>query len=576
MTADPTAIFTPVLIAIYFFAFVLRRHRLPQRKAAPLSPPQATPRPVPKTPKELEAAIAIEEGKPKSVHLAILLHRLSQLRAQEGCLLQAERIADRVSQLLHELPEIGQQDSLAASEHHVALLRALGRTMDAERIQRLIVERVVQSAGNPTLAPARARLTLAALLNVSGRFAEAGQLLRKGLEDCDAALRCADPPTASAVSGVLGDLAFRFFEQGAYADADRTFRRKLEIDRQRLGENCPELVQTLDALARLAVIQRRPEEARSYLERALRLLDEARGRLHPEVAVVARKLGTLLLESGSFTEAEDLLLRNLEIQQHSLGSEHIELVGPLRMLANLHRLQGRLHDAERRLREILALLEHARGSEHPDLVRPLDDLADLLVTQLRFADAEAALQRALKIARLHLTPEHPLITEVLDGLARLAARHGRVQESEAFLAEALEHRGNILGKDHPELAFRLIGLADAQTAQAKPLAVERLLQRSLHILETRFGPDHSQLVGVLQRLSAVLFQRRDFAGALKYLERALAIAESALEPSNPALLQLVDSQTILFEQLGRRAEADHNRDRAKLLRDARMKRETIN
>jgi tetratricopeptide (TPR) repeat protein len=531
---------------------------------------------LPKTPEELEAAIAVEERRPESVHLAILLHRLSQLRAQEGSLREAERIADRVSRLLHDLPDIGHQDLLAAREHHVALLRALGRIPDAERIQRLIVERIVQSAGEPSLAPARARIALAAILNTSGRFAEAEQLLRRALEDCEAAIRSANPPTVAAVSGALGDLAFRFFEQGAYSDAEGAFRRKLDNDRQRLGENSPELVQTLDVLARLFVIQRRPEEARTHLEWALRLLDSARGRLHPEVGVIARKLGTLLVESGSFTEAEDLLLRNLEIQQHSLGNEHIELVGPLRMLVNLYRLQGRLNDAERRLREVLALLERARGSDHQDLVRPLDDLADLLVTQLRLAEAEAVLRRALEIARLHLTPEHPLVTEILDGLARLAARQGRVHESEAFLAEALQHRENMLGKDHPELAFRLIGLADAQTAQAKPLAVERLLQRSLSILETRFGPDHSQLVGVLQRLSAVLFQRRDFAGALKCLERALAIAESALEPSSPALLQLIDSQTVLFEQLGRRAEADHNRDRAKLLRDGRMKRETIN
>ena len=575
MPADPIAIVSPIVLAACVYMFVLSTRR-PQRKRAGAPKPPVPPRALPKTLEELEAAIASEEGRPKSLHLATLLHRLSQLRGQEGRLLEAEQIADRVSELLRDMPEVGHQDLIAASEHHVALLRALGRMADAERIQRRVVEISERSYLRPSLAFTRPRIALAAILNVSGRFDEAGRLLREAFEDCEAATGSADRPTALALSGVLGDLGLRFFEQGAYADAERVFHRKLETDCQRVGEESPELVQTLDLLARLAVIQRRPNEARAHLEQALRLLGTARGRLHPEVALIARKLATLFVESGNFTEAEGLLLRNLEIQQHNLGPEHLELVGALRAIANLHRLQGRLNDAEGRHRELLSLLEHARGTTHLDLVRPLDDLADLLVTRLRFREAEAILRRALEIARHELPPEHPMITEALDGLARLVARQGRVEESEAFLAEVLQLREQVLGKEHPELAFRLIGLADAQIAHAKPFVVERLLQRSLSILEMRFGPDHFQLVALLQRLSAVLFQRRDFAGALQYLERALAIAESTLEPGDPALLQLVESQTVVLEQLGRRAEADHNRDRAKLLRDASVKRETIN
>ena len=179
MVADPSfipPIIFPIVVAVLIAA--LFRGRSSRTPPAPKQERERNPTSGP----ELEAAIAAREGKPPSFEIAVWMHRLSQFRAEEGRLLEAERLADRVSQLVRDLANVGHEEMIGAWEHHVALLRAVGRVTDAERVQRSIVE--LSERIHPPRSPqlTRQRVLHATILQHCGRNKDAECVLREACE----------------------------------------------------------------------------------------------------------------------------------------------------------------------------------------------------------------------------------------------------------------------------------------------------------------------------------------------------------------------------------------------------------
>ena len=110
------------------------------------------------------------------------------------------------------------------------------------------------------------------------------------------------------------------------------------------------------------------------------------------------KTGRYLYDHARYDEAEAFLRHNLRIVEQALGPDHPDVAKPLQGLAALYREQGNYAEAEPLYQRALRISEQAYGPDHPDVANPLQGLAALYREQGNYAEAEPLYQRALRIS----------------------------------------------------------------------------------------------------------------------------------------------------------------------------------
>jgi tetratricopeptide (TPR) repeat protein len=238
--------------------------------------------------------------------------------------------------------------------------------------------------------------------------------------------------------------------QGLYDKAAPWYEQCLEVTKNRLGEEHPDVASSLNNLAALYDSQGRYSEAEPLCQKALELSKRLLGEEHPDVASSLNNLAGLYYSQGSYSEAEPLYQQALELRKRLLGEEHPDVASSLNNLAALYDSQGSYSEAEPLYQQALELRKRLLGEEHPDVAQSLNNLALLYYSQGRYPEAEKLYQQALELRRRLLGEEHPDIAQSLNNLAGLYDSQGRYTEAKPLYLQALEICEQHLGVNHPQ------------------------------------------------------------------------------------------------------------------------------
>jgi CHAT domain-containing protein len=347
----------------------------------------------------------------------------------------------------------------------------------------------------------------------------------------------------------------RLFGQGKYADAIPIAQRYFELARQRHGEDHPEFVTAITALAAGYRAQGRLAEAEPLYRRGLAIVTKARGPDHPDVAQLLNDLAGLYQDQGRLAEAEPLYKRSLVIREMALGPEHISVGASLNNLANLYQAQGRLAEAEPLYRRDLAIIRKAQGNDHPAEGALLANLAALYRAQGRLAEAEPLLRRSLTLIEKAIGAEHPQVATLLNSLAGLYQDQGRLAEAEPLFRRGLAIAEKALGAQHPTVGTSLNWLAGLYLAQGRFAESEPLYLRSLAIAEKALGPEHPGVSLALNNLAELYRNQARYAEAEPLYRRSLAIHEKTLGPDHGNVALSLNNLALLHRNQGRLGEA---------------------
>ena len=365
-----------------------------------------------------------------------------------------------------------------------------------------------------------------------------------------------------AVADSLNNLAWLYYEQSRYGEAEPLYDRALTIYEAAHGLDHPWVASTLNNLALLYWEQGRYEEAEPLYERALSIKEAVYGPEHPSVATTLNGLALLYEEQGRYGEAEPLYERALSIYEAALGPNHPRVASTLNNLALLYAEQGRYGEAEPLYERVLSITEAAYGPDHPDVAATLNNLALLYREQGRYGEAEPQYDRALSIYEAVHGPDHPDVATTLNNLAWLYWEQGRHGEAESLYDRALTIREEAYGPEHPDVAATLSNLAVLYREQGRYGEAEPLYDRALSIYEAAYGPDHPAVAATLHNLAALYRGQGRYGEAEPLFERALSIREAALGPDHPEVAATLHNLALFYENQGRYGEAEPLYDRA--------------
>ncbi len=354
-------------------------------------------------------------------------------------------------------------------QRHLANLRRLTELDSTQRLE---------------VAEARAALLKGMNLQRNGEFEQAvSELTRAG----DSLSRTVGEESLE-FSQSQRQLAAAYAALGRYDQAERLYRRALEIDRRVLGEEHPEYGIDLFNLAALLQVVGRSEEVAGYLgkstvvfAKAMRsaVWDPVQGihalaymggvaRLNtkigrtklaefmlPELIKKMREVLPAVVDSqkelqelqkilahpsaGVLTpEAEaKLMVRARDYVEPLFLTFYSSYVDDLRQLADLRQASGSKEPVEPLLLEAAQIAENHLGETHPDYAASLDRLASFYSSTGQYEKAERLFRQALEVQRKSLGEEHPSYALSLGNLAAVLAAEGKDAEASAsFLASA--------------------------------------------------------------------------------------------------------------------------------------------
>ncbi|MBW4426848.1 MAG: tetratricopeptide repeat protein [Nostoc desertorum CM1-VF14] len=294
----------------------------------------------------------------------------------------------------------------------------------------------------------------------------------------------------------------RFYNgQGLYTQAEPWYQQCLEATKKRLGEEHPDVAQSLNNLAELYYFQGRYSEAEPLYIQALALRRKLLGEEHSDVATSLDNLAALYYSQGRSSEAEPLYIQALALRRKLLGEEHPDVALSLNNLGVLYDSQGRYSEAEPFLIQALALRRKLLGEEHPSVAQSLNNLAFLYDSQGRYSEAEPLYIQALALRRKLLEEEHPDVALSLNNLGVLYNSQSRYSEAEPLYIQALALRRKLLGEKHPLFALSLNNLAKLYYLQELYVEAEPLYLQALEIFDQRLGVNHPWTVKCRENLA---------------------------------------------------------------------------
>ena len=381
---------------------------------------------------------------------------------------------------------------------------------------------------------------------------EAARIREKELTWTEQNLGPEHPDTATS----LNNLAFLYYNLGAFPKAEPLYLRALAIREKALGPDHPDTAQSLNNLAAYYYSQGAYTKAELLLLRTLAINERVRGANHPDIAISLNNLAVLYESQGAYAKAEPLCIRALAINERARGPNHPDTAASLHNLAALYRSQGAYAKAEPLYLRALAIREKVLEPDHPDIATTLNNLAALYDSQGAYSKAEPLYLRALAINEKALGPNHPHVAASLNNLAAIYDRQGAYAKAEPLYLRGLAINEKALGLGHPDTAQGLNNLAELYRSQGAYAKAEPLYTRALAITEKALGPDHPNIATALSNLALLSTNQGAYAKAEPLYLRALVIREKALGPDHPDTATSLNSLARLYRSQGADAKAE--------------------
>ncbi len=268
----------------------------------------------------------------------------------------------------------------------------------------------------------------------------------------------------------LRDLGYEAFRLGRVERAKQHFARALVLLRQSHGEMHPLVATGLSDLGVAASALGDDAEARVHHEAALRMRRQVLGAAHPDVAASLHNLAIVARKLGDYPAAIACHEEGLEIWRRALGEDHPAVARGFSGLGLALFQQGdaeaalRCHEAALRIREQAVPLAVA------DVAASLVDVGDALAALGRFQAALVPWQRALERWRGQGGDAVAALWTRM-GAARVKLREG--EEAAACFARAVQADPDFaLARHHLAVSLARLG-RDAEAARHRAAALAR-------------------------------------------------------------------------------------------------------
>ncbi len=371
-------------------------------------------------------------------------------------------------------------------------------------------------------------------------------------------------------------------DRGMFLQAIELRDQVFAIETDVFGEVHEELLNTLDAQAKIAQYADRCDLAIEIRHRALRIGDKiynGEDYQHSDLKrnladsihfaklpleqrkklVKAAQLNTQvfrLFQQGKFREAIAFAEEAVEIRRELLGNQHPDYAMSLYNLAAQYSSIGQFKKAELLYLEAKEIREKVLGKKHPDYPSCLSNLASLYSQSGEYSKAESLYLEVNAIEEQVLGNQHPDFARGGNDLATLYVKLNNYAKAESLYTQAKKIFELTLGKEHPDYATNLINIAALHELTGNFSMAEQFLLEAKAICEKQLGKKHPSYATHLNNLASLYHSIGDYAKTERLLLESKDVLRDALGEEHPSYARCLNNLGSLYTYMEdyRRAE----------------------
>ena len=284
-----------------------------------------------------------------------------------------------------------------------------------------------------TFVPMEAYNNYAEGLRVTGSYAEALDYYDRAIQIGRETMGMQHPQ----VGQVLNNRGAAFVDLGRYEDARRDLELGREIKRTRVGENHPDVALLDYNLSLIDINTGNPERARTTLERVRNVWEKRLPENHPFRPAALMSMGTAARHAGDVEEALTLVTEARATLRKLVGDRPDLLVATADAEYALTLVAaGRADEAVKAANDAVTGFEKSVGLANAAASVGLFTLGEVARARGEHEAAIAAFDRSIEVLTDHVSPEHPELASPLVGRAESQLALGKRDEAGASLTRA--------------------------------------------------------------------------------------------------------------------------------------------
>jgi eukaryotic-like serine/threonine-protein kinase len=363
------------------------------------------------------------------------------------------------------------------------------------------------------------------------------------------------PEVQAALMDTMGRA---YYGLGLYDGALPMLKDALELRRQTLGAEHPDVAATMNNLAQVLHAKGDFAAAEPLYRDALSMRRRLYGGSSREVAASLNNIGLFLKDKGDYEAAESHLRQALAMRRALFGAVHTDVAETLNELGVLLKKKGDFQATEQLYREALEIRRKLLGEDHPSVAESINNLATLMDSTGRYAEAEPLARRALELYRRLLGEDHPHVAVSMSNLAGILKRKRDYDGAEQLYHQALAIMRKLHGDSHPELAIMMNNLGSLLREKGNLDGAEALFRQSLEISRRQLKPGNTIIITSLQNLGTILMLKGDAGAAEPLYREAVEMAQKSLPPGHTLLAESHNNLGACLTKLKRLPEAEQH------------------
>lgn len=400
------------------------------------------------------------------------------------------------------------------------------------------------------------------------KFKDAERLYKRALQIREKLLG----PNHLEVAQTLSDLAA--WCQKGLKDSEPLNKRALEIREKALGPEHSDVAQSLYQLAEVLNHKERKSEAEPLYKRALAIWEKTPAS-DEKIALCLDGLAETYLRTDREAEAEPHLKRALGIWEKQSKRE-FTVLDHLHKLTVIYRKQSNQKGLEDVYKHNLAITEEKYGAESPQVGEDLEELAQLYRDQKRYEEAEPLYARILAIRTAMLGEENSsegtaidlsALKPIIIGAKDFLPKHENLRSASQRRLESLKTKFPALvksqkyssGQNSGEQVFFRIA-ASLLAEEGNNAAAEAFLK--LDLANAELCPDYDALGDSNYQLGLIYYKQKKYAKAEVMFKRSARIIEKLFGSESEKLGTNLSFLASCYRHQGNYAEAERDFKRA--------------
>ena len=274
-----------------------------------------------------------------------------------------------------------------------------------------------------------------------GEYAQATKCFRRSVEMLASVLPTVDEfgnvYHTSFARAIIG-IGNSYDAMGKSCKAMGYYTNGLSVQRACLGRNHVDIAATLNSIGVIEVQGANYDQAMECHDEALWIYKSqpGRGSLPVDVAVTLNHIGFIYFLQGDYVNAMHTYTDALKIMEDALGSGHRNVASTMYSMGLVHMEQGEFDEALKAYKKVLSIQRSALGDFHADVALTLDALADLYEKLDRPEKAVQFCLKSLRIRQRTLGNQHLHVGLSLVRLGKLYSRMDETFQSRQYFIDA--------------------------------------------------------------------------------------------------------------------------------------------